>query len=113
MKYLITESQRENVVFKYLDNQDFIVYEYGASTYFANSEGDGFAQIKYGGKHRNEELCFIYKKLVSEVSSFFNLKDYQTIRIIGEWVKKELNLSGEMSNKMVNMKTSVKIPIIE
>jgi len=40
MKYLITESQFDNVVFKYLDNQDFIQINSGDNIFFVNSEGD-------------------------------------------------------------------------
>ena len=61
MKYIITESQRDKAVFKYLDNQDFEISKIGASTYFKHPDDDGFAQIKYGGRHHNEELYFIYK----------------------------------------------------
>jgi hypothetical protein len=47
MKYLITESQIDKVIFKYLDNQDFIQIEKGDGVYFVNSEGDEYAQIRY------------------------------------------------------------------
>ncbi len=47
MKYLITESQINNLIFIYLDNQDFIQIERNDAIYFVNSERDGFAQIKY------------------------------------------------------------------
>ena len=110
MKYIITESQRDKAVFKYLDSQDFEISKIGASTYFKHPDDDGFAQIKYGGNHANNELCFIYMDLIKEVSSFFSLNDYQSTRVVGQWVKKTLNLEGQMSNKIMQLKSSLKIP---
>ncbi len=109
MKYLITESQFNKAVFKYLDNQDFEISKIGASTYFKHPDDDGFAQIKYSG-HRNEDLYFIYRDLVEEVSSFFSLSTYKSARAIGEWVKNKLNLEGEMLYKIMNSEWSLRIP---
>lgn len=109
MKYVITESQLDKVIFRYLDVQDFNIIKIGASTYFSYPE-DKFAQIKYGGNHANNELCFIFIDLIGKVSSLFSLNSYQSTRIIGQWVKKKLNLEGQMSNKMMNLQSSLKIP---
>jgi len=110
MKYLITESQLDKTVFMYLDNQDFKIFKIGASTYFKHPNDDEFAQIKYGGNHSNNELCFIYIGLIEEVSYFFSLNNYQSTRVVGQWVKKKLNLEGQMSNKIMRLKSSLKIP---
>ena len=110
MKYIITESQRDKIVFIYLDNQDFKIFKIGASTYFKHPDDDEFVQIKYGGNHANNELCFIYIGLIEEVSSFFSLNSYQSTRVVGQWVKKNLNLEGQMSNKIMQLKSSLKIP---
>jgi hypothetical protein len=110
MKYLITESQLDKTVFMYLDNQDFKIFKIGASTYFKHPNDDEFAQIKYGGNHSNNELCFIYIGLIEEVSYFFSLNNYQSTRVVGQWVKKKLNLEGQMSNKIMKLKSSLKIP---
>ena len=45
MKYLITESQFDSILFKYLNNQDFIQIKKGNNIYFVNSEDDEYAQI--------------------------------------------------------------------
>ena len=50
MKYLITESQFDKMIFKYLDNQDFIQIEKNDRILFVNSEGDEYAQIRYDKK---------------------------------------------------------------
>ena len=109
MKYVITESQLDKVIFRYLDVQDLNIIKIGASTYFSYPD-DNFAQIKYGGNHANNELCFIFIGLIGKVSSLFSLDRYQSTRIIGQWVKKKLNLDGQMSNKMMHAKWSLKIP---
>ena len=69
MKYLITESQINKVIFKYLDNQDFVYMEYGINCYFLNSEKDEYAQIKL-----NSHRCTIDRKLMTEIASFFSLE---------------------------------------
>ena len=51
MKYLITESQFDKVIFKYLDNQDFIRVDKNDKIYFVNSEEDEYAKISY---HKND-----------------------------------------------------------
>ena len=47
MKFIITESQKDKAIFKYLDNQDLVVIGYGDNLYFVNSEEDEFAKIVY------------------------------------------------------------------
>ena len=109
MKYLITESQLDKVIFRYLDSQDYNITKTGTSIYFSYPE-DEFAQIQYGGNHSNNELCFIKKGLIEAVSSFFSLNSYQSTRIVGQWVKKKLNLDGQMSNKIMSSQWSLKLP---
>jgi hypothetical protein len=90
MKYLITESQFDNIIFKYLDNQDFIQIESGYDMiYFANSENDQTAQIKYD---KDTGKCYIYYKLIEEISSFFSLRDIDSQQVIGKWVENTLQI---------------------
>ena len=89
MKYLITESQREKLIFKYLDNQDFIPIEKGDKIYFVNSEGDEYAQIRY---QKDDGYCFIYYNLVDEISSFFSLEESYSEQVIGRWVENTLQM---------------------
>jgi len=83
MKYLITESQFDRVIFKYLDNQDFIVVGIGLSLFFINSEGDESAQIRY---NKDDGWCYINYDLIREISSFFSMKTYDAEKIISKWV---------------------------
>ena len=89
MKYLITESKLEKVIFRYLDNQDFIQFEKGNRIYFVNSEGDEYAQIKYD---KDNSWCYIYHKLINEISSFFSLELTDSMDVIGRWVENTLQV---------------------
>jgi hypothetical protein len=89
MKYKITDSKLENVIFLYLDNQDFIPIEKGDKIYFANSEGDEYAQIRY---NKYDGWCYMYYKLVDEISSFFSLEESVSMEVIGRWVENTLQM---------------------
>jgi hypothetical protein len=88
MKYLIKESQIEKAVFKYLDNQDFIQIERNGVIFFVNSEGDKYGQIRYN----KDEWCYIYYKLVEEISTFFSMDRYDSKQVIGKWVENTLQM---------------------
>ena len=91
MKYLITESQIEKVIFKYLDNQDFIIKRMNSDnvTYFVNSVNDVYAQIRYDKK---DGWCFMSYKLIEEISSFFSIQDSDSRQVIGRWVENRLQM---------------------
>ena len=89
MKYLITESQFDKVIFKYLDNQDFIQIDTNDRIYFVNSKGDVHAQIRY---NKSDELCYIKHNLVNEISSFFSLRVSDSEQTIGRWVENTLQM---------------------
>ena len=89
MKYLITESKLNKVIFKYLDNQDFIVTGNDTSLFFINSESDVYAQIRYD---EDSEVCFINIDLVKEISSFFSLESERSKEVIGMWVENTLQM---------------------
>jgi hypothetical protein len=89
MKYLITESQIDRVIFRYLDNQDFIPIEKGDNIYFVNSEGDEYAQIRY---NKDDSWCYIHYKLVDEISSFFSLGESDSMEVIVRWVENTLQM---------------------
>jgi hypothetical protein len=89
MKYLITESQIDKVIFKYLDNQDFIRIDKGNKISFVNSEGDEYSQIRYDKK---DGWCYIYYDLTYEISSFFSMEDSDSEQVIGRWVENYLQM---------------------
>ena len=89
MKYLITESQFDKIIFKYLDNQDFIKIENESKIYFVNSEDDEYAQIRYD---KEDGLCFVYYKLIEEISRFFSMNETDAEQVIGRWVENTLQM---------------------
>jgi len=91
MKYLITESQFDNIVFKYLDNQDFVVIKMKNRLYYVNSEGDEYAQVRY---HPKDRWCTIHYDLVDEVSKFFSLDYEDSINLINKWIENKLGIKS-------------------
>jgi hypothetical protein len=89
MKYLIKESQIDKVIFKYLDNQDFIKIERPDGIYFVNSEEDEYGQIVY---IKNKSWCVIYINLIEEISNFFSMDISDSKKIIGRWVENALQM---------------------
>ena len=90
MKYLITESQFDHIIFKYLDNQDFIKIDINDSIFFVNSEGDEHAQIRYD---KDDGWCSIYWRLIEEISTFFSMHEYDSEQVIGRWVEHTLQMN--------------------
>jgi hypothetical protein len=101
MKYLITESQFDKAIFKYLDNQDFIQIERNDSIYFVNSEGDEYAQIRY---NKNDGWCFISIDLIKEISSFFSLELTDSKEVIGRWVENTLQMKVNYTLSWLSIK---------
>ena len=89
MKYIITESQLDKVIFRYLNIKDFIQIKIGNTIYFVNSEGDKYAQIRFNKK---DGWCYIYWELVDEISSFFSLDGTDSEQVIGRWVENTLQM---------------------
>ena len=89
MKYLITESQLDRIIFDYLDGQDFIQIKRGYHIYFVYSENDEYAQIRYA---TSDGWCYISIDLIEEISSFFSLQPYDSEQVIGRWVENTLQM---------------------
>ena len=89
MKYLITESQIDKVIFKYLDNQNFIQIERGIKILFAYSKGDDYPQIRYDKDHG---WCYIYYDFIEEISRFFSMSISDAEEVIGRWVENTLQM---------------------
>ena len=91
MKYLITESQFDKMIFKYLDNQDFVVIKMKNRLYYVNSEDDEYAQVRY---HPKDRWCTIHYDLVDEVSKFFSLDYEDSINVINRWIENKLGIKS-------------------
>jgi hypothetical protein len=97
MKYLITESQFDKVMFRYLDNQDFIQVEDKDTIYFVNSEDDKYCQIRYD---MSDNFSFMNYELVDEISSFFSLSDSDSEKIIVRWIGDTLQVKYNYEKSM-------------
>ena len=100
MKYIIKESQIDRIVFKYLDNQDFIVYDdkkkFDSYIHFLNSESDEFSQISVYVKNAFGEVrnwVFVNPDLTEELSNFFSIDKRDCLGIIKVWVDNTLGIS--------------------
>lgn len=100
MKYLITESKLEKVIFRYLNSRNFIQIEKGDKIYFVNSEGDEHAQIRYDKK---DGWCYINYDLITEISSFFSLGESDSEELIGKCVENTLQSKFANSIDILNL----------
>ena len=96
MKYLITESQFDKVVFKYLDNQDFIIKKpfnksFGINNiiHFLNSESD-LRTDSLINFYRDGD-CWINHELIDEIATFFSLDFNDSKYVIARWVEHTLD----------------------
>ena len=91
MKYLITQSQLDKIVFKYLENQDFIIKRMnsGNINYFVNSEGDGYADALI--QHHRSGDCVISYELINEIATFFSIDFDDSKYVIARWIENTLD----------------------
>ena len=89
MKFSITESKLNKVIFNYLNQKHFIKKEINDTIYFLYNIDDEYAQIRYD---KNDGWCFIYYKLIEEISLFFSLQLSDSKQVIGKWVEDTLQM---------------------
>lgn len=88
MKYLITESQLDKIIFRYLDNQKFVKIKKNKEICFLYSPDDLWAVMKYmRGK------LIINENLTREIQSFFSIGEDDAEILIRDWVSKETGIN--------------------
>jgi len=108
MKYIITESQLDKFIFKYIDLKRFIQIKKNNKIYFVNSEGDEYAQIRY---NEDSGWCYIEYDLIEEISSFFSLQIPDSKEVIGKWVENTLQMKVTTTiDAEYRSKISLRIP---
>ena len=88
MKYLITESKLNKVIFRYLDIQNFHVTRHNNNDYNFWDRSDyenGILTITIS-THKQIN-CFIVPDFLDSVSSLFSLDISDSKNIIGDWVE--------------------------
>jgi len=91
MKYLITESQLDNTIFKYLDVKELYILNRSRSVKFYSSRksiDDGEYSLITYDKDAGE--CFISSELASVICSIFSLHPDNALSIISDWVENKL-----------------------
>jgi hypothetical protein len=89
MKFSITESKLNKVIFNYLNQKRFIKKETKDKIYFLYKIDDEYAQIRYD---KNDGWCFIYYELIEEISLFFSMEESDSEQVIGKWVEDTLQM---------------------
>ena len=94
MKYLITESQLEKTIFKFIDMKDPYIFKTPYSYFFFTSREsmeDGESYImKY---YIEDEDCFISYDFARSVASMFSLHPDNTLSIISDWIEYKLGVT--------------------
>ena len=92
MKFIISESKLNSIVFDYLNSQNFYRMSYAWGFVFWDSieskESGGYISI---ATNRQNKDCFVNSDLVVKVATFFALDLETALNIIGEWVKTKIN----------------------
>ena len=87
-----------NYYWKLLSN--FIKVNKDKSIYFLNSEKDEYAQIIY---NKNNEVCYIYYKLVDEISSLFSMEKFDSEKVISKWVENTLQMKVSDTDRYIQI----------
>ena len=101
MKYIITESQREKLVFKYLDRQTFYVTKYDDFNFYKREdiENRNFDSKIIISTHK-QKYCFMDANFVNTISDIFSLDRGDSMNIIGDWVENKTGF--EFKNLLIS-----------
>jgi hypothetical protein len=99
MKYIITESRLDKVIFKYLDMKlDGIELKKGiyADIVFA------FPNEEFGLMGwTNPDNLFTYYKVVKEIEDTFSMSESETLDVIGRYVESRFNLKVSSNDSLL------------
>jgi len=88
MKYIITESQLDNVIFSYLNIHKLVRTEKDGKIYFKRPDADK-ALIIYDIE---SGVCKLGSKVINEISMFFSMDKSEAKEFIGRWVEETLQM---------------------
>jgi len=99
MKYIITESKLENIIFKYLDSKDlYLLSTVNSHHFFYSRKSIDYGQypiISYDNKNKD---CFVSSTFVEDVCSLFSIDPEYSLKVISEWVGNKLDVEIESYN---------------
>lgn len=101
MKYVITESRLDNVIFKYLDSKlDGIELkkdlDYSIIFVFPGEES---GLMRWLGKKSRGQLLTYYE-IVDEVETMFSMDESNALDVIGRYVESRYNLKVNKNSKV-------------
>ena len=107
------ENKISGVIFKYLDNKNFVFKETAENYYLLDNENDVYCQVKL---RKTDMVCFIEYKLIRQVERFFCMNYHIVENIIGEYVENTMNTklskiewNGMFSNVEVENTMNIKV----
>jgi len=99
MKYIITESKLENIIFKYLDSKDlYLLSTVNSHHFFYSRKSIDYGQypiISYDNKNKD---CFVSSTFAEDVCSLFSIDPEYSLKVISEWVGNKLDVEIESYN---------------
>jgi hypothetical protein len=89
MKYIITESRLENIIFKYLD---VTLGNLEKNKGYATEIVFTYPNEEFGPIGLNNGELFVNYDIILELSSMFNLEEQEVSDKVGEYLKQKYNL---------------------
>ncbi len=86
----------EKIIFKFLDEKNFIIKETPDNYHFFGNEDDRYAQIRI---RKNDMVCFVNYDLPGEIKSFFSLTETDSKGVLTRYLENTLNI--EVSNTKI------------
>ena len=83
------ENKISGVIFKYLDDKNFVFKETAENYYLLDNENDVYCQVKL---RKTDMVCFIGYKLIRQVERFFCMNYHIVENIIREYVENTMNI---------------------
>ena len=105
MKFIIREDKLHRLIFKFLDNQNFVeIQKKQDEICFVNKDGINFIQIFY---NKNNKNCFIYFKLIDDIAEFFSIEKEISQMIIGNWMEDKLQMKVGRTGRLAQIEVKV------
>jgi len=79
----------KGVIFKYLDNKNYVFKETAENYYFLNNENDIYCQSRL---RKRDMVCVIEYKLIRQIERFFCIDYHIVENIIGEYIENTVNI---------------------
>jgi len=105
MKYLITESQLDKAMVRFLDIQGLKKVKRKSIIFFTTNPDSGTSDIAYYG---NQGRLYITAELCSDIMSMFSLEGlYDCLLVVKQWVQNEVHIPIKIENVHVYAKESM------